>query len=76
MHYPVFVHRHQSGRYEAVSLSVPTCAGRGENRDEALQDSKRLLEERMQKGVDSASHRSLLVERYLKDDDYAALQWE
>ena len=45
MQYPVLVHRNRAGRYEAVSLSVPTCAGRGNNRDEALLDLKCLLEE-------------------------------
>ena len=45
MQYPVLIHRNRAGRYEAVSLSVPTCAGRGNNRDEALQDLKRLLED-------------------------------
>ncbi len=45
MQYPVLVHRNRAGRYEAVSLSVPTCAGRGDNRDEALLDLKRLLED-------------------------------
>ncbi len=45
MQYPVLIHCDRAGRYEAVSLSVPTCAGRGDNRDEALLDLKRLLED-------------------------------
>ncbi len=43
MQYPVLLHRDGTGRYEAVSLTVPTCAGKGENRNEALMDLKRLL---------------------------------
>ncbi len=42
MQYPVLLHRDGTGRYEAVSLTVPTCAGKGENRNEALMDLKRL----------------------------------
>ena len=29
MQYPVLLHRDGTGRYEAVSLTVPTCAGKG-----------------------------------------------
>lgn len=43
MQHPVIVHRTRAGQYEAVALMVPTCAGTGQSRQEALTDLKHLL---------------------------------
>ena len=43
MQHTVIVHRDDTKRYEAVSLTIPNCAGKGESRSEALTDLQHVL---------------------------------
>ena len=69
MQYPVLLHRDGTGRYEAVSLTVPLCAGKGENRNEALMDLKRLL----QNWLHSAEMTTIEVDTPVIERNFASL---